>query len=80
MSIRKRVCTNGDGSKGESWVVAYSDQARQAPHQELRAQARGRQLPEGIQAGQAANSEDLAERLVNRAGARPRRTRAKALD
>jgi integrase len=27
MSIRKRTWTNGDGSKGESWVVAYTDGA-----------------------------------------------------
>ena len=27
MSVRKRSWRNGDGSRGEAWVVAYSDQA-----------------------------------------------------
>src|SRR6516165_4515591 len=27
MSVRKRTWTNGDGSQGEAWIVAYRDHA-----------------------------------------------------
>jgi integrase len=70
VSIRKRTWTNGDGSKGESWVVAYSDQAgkRRLKSFDRKREADAFQVELGVELRSGVHTPDSASVTIAEAG------------